>query len=230
MSVAYGLATVCALVLSCSYWSQKAASDSNLLIVYVAALCGAMIGAVTGYVFAEGVFIWRATGSLVGLLGGKTILGGLIGGYLAVEGAKWATSYRRVTGDLFATVVPISIAIGRTGCLYAGCCLGAVCELRWYALIDAHGISRWPAIPLEIVLNLVAAAAFFALRRHEILVGQHFYLYMIGYGAFRFMNEFIRESLPLWHGLSGYHLQALMLLALGTHGFVRRRRIRTART
>ena len=54
---------------------------------------------------------------------GKTVLGALLGGYLGVEVAKKCTGYSKATGDWFALIVPVGIAVGRIGCLMQGCCL-----------------------------------------------------------------------------------------------------------
>ena len=54
------------------------------------------------------------------LLGGKTIVGGLIGGLVGVELVKLAMGIRRSTGDLYAPALAVAIAIGRIGCLLTG--------------------------------------------------------------------------------------------------------------
>ena len=54
------------------------------------------------------------------LLGGKTIVGGLIGGLIGVELVKLAMGIRRSTGDLYAPALAVAIAIGRIGCLLTG--------------------------------------------------------------------------------------------------------------
>jgi prolipoprotein diacylglyceryltransferase len=52
--------------------------------------------------------------------GGKTIVGGLLGGWLAVELIKRLAHIGSRTGDLFAVPLCIGIAIGRIGCFFAG--------------------------------------------------------------------------------------------------------------
>jgi hypothetical protein len=46
---------------------------------------------------------------------------------------------------------------------------------------------------------------------------------LIGYGIFRFGHEFLRATPRVMGGLSGYHLAAILVVILGTVGFVRRR-------
>jgi prolipoprotein diacylglyceryltransferase len=54
------------------------------------------------------------------LLGGKTIVGALIGGLAAVEWTKHQLGITQRTGDLFALPLTIGIAIGRIGCFLTG--------------------------------------------------------------------------------------------------------------
>ena len=56
------------------------------------------------------------------------------------------------------------------------------------------------------------------------LPGQHFHVYLIAYGAFRFAHEFIRATPRLASGLSGYHFAALACIALGGAGYWKRAR------
>jgi len=66
--------------------------------------------------------------------------------------------------------------------------------------------------------------AFFVLRRKHLLTGQHFHLYLISYGIFRFAHEFMRDTPRVFGGLSGYQIASLAVVALGMIGFERRRR------
>lgn len=215
-----------AIVAAGVFWWRLARRDGRLFLLYLIALCGALIGAKLGWFFAEG---WRDIGRpqfLVALATGKTILGGLIGGYLAVEGGKRALGFSGVTGDWFAMVVPLGIALGRVGCIAQGCCGGTPWS-GWCAVRDAEGVSRWPSAQVELGFNLLAALVFFVMRRRRVLPGQHFHLYLMAYGLFRFAHEFIRDTPREMGVFSGYQLLALACFAAGAVGFERRIR-RTA--
>jgi phosphatidylglycerol:prolipoprotein diacylglycerol transferase len=82
---------------------------------------------------------------------------------------------------------------------------------------------------LEIAFNLLALAAFLALRKAKRLSGQHFHLYLIGYGCFRFFHEFLREEPRIVLGFTGYQIASLAVLALGVFGFLGRKRASEAR-
>jgi prolipoprotein diacylglyceryltransferase len=98
---------------------------------------------------------WR-TGRMLELLlspGGKTIVGGLLGGWLGVEIAKKLSGITRRTGDLFALPLCVGIAVGRIGCLLAGLAddtYGKPTDLPW-AVNLGDGIGRHPVQVYEIL-------------------------------------------------------------------------------
>lgn len=209
--------------LSIVFWSRLAKRDEGLLVIYLAALVSAFLGAKLVYLAAEGWMFWDMPERWIIWATGKTILGALLGGYAGVEVAKKLTGYTQPTGDWFAIIAPVGIVLGRIGCLLHGCCLGKPCAPAWWTIADAHGGSRWPAVPVEIAFNIFAILVIVGLRRLRLLPGQHFHLYLIGYGLFRFAHEFARATPRVAGDFTGYHLAALMVAALGVVGFVRRR-------
>lgn len=224
----YTVLLLAGLGLSLFWWTRLARHDPKLGIVYAGALLGAFTGAKLVYFAAEGWLYWDAPERWLVWATGKTILGALLGGYAGVELAKTMAGYRAPTGDLFALVAPAAIVLGRIGCLLHGCCLGQSCAPAPWALRDAVGVPRWPAVPIEIGFNLMAVATFLILRRARVLPGQHFHLYLIGYGLFRFAHECVRATPRLVGGWSGYHFAALAVITLGAAAFFARARARSA--
>ena len=72
--------------------------------------------------------------------------------------------------------------------------------------------------------NLLFIAIVLVLRRKCILPGQHFHLYLIAYGLFRFGHEWLRDTPRLAQTVSGYQIVALLVTSLGVVGFLRRQR------
>jgi phosphatidylglycerol---prolipoprotein diacylglyceryl transferase len=210
------------IAVSFFFWKRRARQDRRLVFIYGAALVGAFFGAKMVYLFAEGWLHFGAADMWPQLAAGKSILGALLGGYVFVELAKWQVGYRQVTGDDFALIAPVSIGLGRVGCLLHGCCLGTVCPPGWYTIRDVDGVSRWPAVPTELVFNAMALVLFLFLRHRKFLPGQHFHLYLIGYGLFRFGHEFVRATPRLLGPFSGYHFAALIVVVFGAFCFWRR--------
>lgn len=223
-STGYGWLMLLGIGISLFLWTRLARRDHRLLLIYLAALLGAFLGAKLVYLAAEGWLHWNDANRWLHFATGKSILGALLGGYAAVELAKRLLGYTAPTGDWFAFIAPAGIIIGRVGCLLHGCCLGVECAPAWFTIADRDGVARWPAVPVEIAFNLIALAVFAVLRRRRILPGQHFHLYLIGYGAFRFAHEWLRATPAVLGPLSGYQVASLALVGLGVIGFIRRSR------
>lgn len=212
----YAVLLVVSLLLGLWFWQRLSRKESSTTALYIAALAGAFLGAKIAYLASEGWMAWGASDQWRQWATGKSILGALIGGYLAVEGVKKVAGITAITGDWFASFVPLTIALGRVGCLTQGCCPGRTVSL-------AGEIFRWPAVPVELAFNLGAAGLFWILRRRHILPGQHFHLFMMGYGLFRFVHEPLRQTPKIAGAWSLYQGFALLLVLLGAWGFWKRR-------
>ncbi len=190
--------------------------------MYVGGLVGALLGAKLGYVLAELPFRWGEPAFWLYLLHGRTVLGALLGGYVGVEGGKWLVRERASTGDRFALIVPVGIALGRVGCLCYGCCRGVVCEASWWTIADGNGVARWPAPAVEMGFNLLMAGLIAWLWRRGRLRGQLFHVYLIGYGLFRVAHEPMRESVRYSLGFTPYQVLAAVLVGFAVWRFVQR--------
>lgn len=222
----YTLMLVAGVVMSLLFWNRAAKRDRRLIGVYLGALTGAFFGAKVIYLLAEGWMFWSSPYRWQAWLTGKSILGALLGGYAGVKAAKWINGFSSPTGDLFATVAPGGIILGRIGCLIHGCCLGRVCDPAWYTMTDRRGFHRWPAVPVEIAFNVLALIVLLALRRARRQQGQLFHLYLIAYGIFRFVHEWMRDTPRLGDlPVTGYQIAALAVMALGIAGYLRRARL-----
>jgi phosphatidylglycerol:prolipoprotein diacylglycerol transferase len=223
----YGFMTLAAVACSLTFWRRLARKDPRVLTIYLGALVGAFLGAKIVYFMAEGWLLLGQPDFWRHLATGKTILGGLIGGYLAVEAVKAVLNFTSATGDWFALIVPPGILLGRIGCWTNGCCHGIVCHPSWFTVTDALGTPRWPSVPVEMLFNLLAWLAILWLRRTRRLAGQHFHLYLIAYGLFRFLHEFLRDEPRILYQFSGYQIAAVVALALGVTRFVQRANFQT---
>lgn len=219
-STAYGWLMLAGIFVSIALWSRVARRDERLVLIYVAALVSAFVGAKLVYLGAEGWLHWHDPNRWVILATGKSITGALLGGYLGVEIAKRLLKYNAITGDWFAIIVPIGVMLGRIGCMLNGCCLGKVCRQNWYTIADGSGVPRWPASQVEFLFNAVMLGVILLLRWGKIAPGQLFHIYLIAYGAFRFFHEFLRDTPAIFGLISGYQVASLAIIALGVIGFV----------
>ncbi len=206
MAVATGLG------LSFVFRSRTPLTRMQRLGIGLGALCGAMLGAKLPFLFAD------LSGLMSGaawLSDGKTLMLGLVGGYLGVEVAKWTLDVRISTGDSFVVPVAASIAIGRLGCFFAGCCYGTPTDAPWgvvFANVDL--LARHPTQLYEAIFHTTAAIVMATLWRQQRFAGQLIKLYLIAYLAYRFVTEFIRPEARLLGGLTGYQWAVFPLIGL----------------
>jgi phosphatidylglycerol:prolipoprotein diacylglycerol transferase len=135
---------------------------------------------------------------------GGVFYGGLI---LAVSVAFWYIRRHRLpfwqTCDVFAPGIALGHAIGRLGCLAAGCCYGRPAGVAWAVTFRDPAAAANVGTPLGVPLHPTqlyeSAAELFILvllvsteRRGRAFAGRTFWLYMLLYGISRFIIEFYR--------------------------------------
>ena len=222
-SLGYALAMSAGILIGAILWHRRARGQRDMLLIFVGALVGAFAGAKVAYLFAEGVFDWPRDDCWLRLATGKSVLGGLLGGYAGVELAKWLVGHRASTGDAFALLLPLGLALGRVGCLFQGCCLGTDKYAGVFAIRDAQSTLRWPAPITESVFQLTMFGFLSLLHRRGLLRERLIFFYFVAYGLFRFAHEFMRATPILIAGLTGYQLLALLIAGIGGVQLVRRR-------
>ncbi|MBT9330369.1 prolipoprotein diacylglyceryl transferase [Paracidobacterium acidisoli] len=137
------------------------------------------------------------------LPGGKTIVGGLLGGWLAVEMIKSASGIGERTGDLFAVPLCIGIAIGRIGCFFAGLAddtYGKATSLPW-GVDFGDGVRRHPAQLYEVLFLTALAGILWRYGRRPHTNGRIFRLFLAGYLAWRLGIDFLKPQ-PLIGGMN----------------------------
>lgn len=150
--------------------------------------------------------------------GGKTIVGGLLGGWLAVEITKHILGITTRTGDLFAIPLAIGIAIGRIGCFFAGLAddtYGRATTLPW-GIDFGDGIHRHPTQLYEIIFLLILSALLWHMMRRPHQEGAVFRTFLASYLGWRLLIDFLKPQ-PLIFGLNAIQwacIAGLFTLAL----------------
>lgn len=193
------------------YWHEakrrKLATEGMARIVLIGAVAGVLLARLAERL-AEG-------GSYASLLdpsnGGRTILGGVIGGWIAVEITKRRMGIRTSTGPLWAVALPAGEFFGRIGCWFNGCCFGKICALPW--AVNSHNAMRHPT---QFYLAASAAAIFGIIwwRRDK---PKLFPLYLVLWSASRFIIEFFREPVKPTNGINPAQIACLALFFVGCY-------------
>src|SRR3954451_17178744 len=121
--------------------------DDQRWWVVAAAAVGAALGGKLPYWASDPALTLAHWHDPFFLMAGKSVVGGLVGAFLAVECAKRALGVTRSTGDLFALPLCLGIAVGRIGCFLTGLddhTHGLPTSLPW-AVDFGDGIPRHPA-------------------------------------------------------------------------------------
>ncbi|MGA7124606.1 MAG: prolipoprotein diacylglyceryl transferase, partial [Polyangiaceae bacterium] len=147
--------------------------------------------------------------------GGLTYYGGFIGASIAA----WFVLRRDgfpfwKAADMAGFAVPLGLAFGRMGCLLAGCCFGATCDLPWSVAFPSRSAASesqyrdhllasrqmWslPVHPTQIYESaaslVIAAICLVVVHSRKRYDGQVFVVFLVLYAVARFLVEFLRRD------------------------------------
>ena len=121
--------------------------------------------------------------------------------------------------DVFAPAIALGHAFGRLGCFFNGCCYGKACAFPWAVRFPPpHLMAGIPVHPTELYEALGLLAIFTGLTsgyRHKRFDGQVWWLYVLSYGALRFLVEFFRGDYETYYGgvfTIGHVIAGLMMV------------------
>jgi phosphatidylglycerol---prolipoprotein diacylglyceryl transferase len=147
--------------------------------------------------------------------GGLTYYGGFVG----ASAAAWVLLRRDrfpfwKAADMAGFAVPLGLAFGRMGCLLAGCCFGATCDLPWAVsfpglssasesqykahLLPSARMWSLPVHPTQIYESAaslaIAAVCLVWIHPRKRYDGQVFVAFLVLYAVARFLLEFLRRD------------------------------------
>lgn len=169
------------------------------------------------------------------------------GGFALASVAAWVYVRRHrlplgKVADLTTAPLALGQAIGRIGCLMAGCCYGKACDLPWAVTFSNPAAFQLTGVPLGIPLHptqvyhaladfLILAITLYFLK-HRRYEGQVFWIYVLLYAALRFIVEIFRgdaaRGLVLGGALSTSQLIAMPAAFLAAFMLYRLGRARSA--
>lgn len=197
-----------------SRYKKGGMNQEQKVAVGLAAFTGAMIGSKLPFLLDANM----SFDSWMWLKDGKTILGGIFGGYLAVEVVKPFVSITERTGDHFAIPIAIAVAFGRLGCFVSGCCFGQVTDVPWGiefpSAEDDSDVLRHPTQLYEATFHGLAVLAIRGLELKDWFHGRRLTLYLGSYLVYRFVSEWVRPEPVVMFGLTIYQLACILLALL----------------
>jgi phosphatidylglycerol---prolipoprotein diacylglyceryl transferase len=161
------------------------------LLLLACATVGALVGSKLLHVL-EHLPALRAAGDAALWLAGKSVLGGFLGGTIAVELTKRAIGWRLPTGDAWVAPIAAGLVIGRLGCQFSGTwdlTYGAPTALPW-GWNYGDGVPRHPAALYEVI----GVGVWFLVIRHRWTgaLGARFAALLTGYCVLRFAIEWLK--------------------------------------
>lgn len=179
-----------------------------------AAVAGGLVGNRLLYQLEDPVAFAADWANPMALLGGKTIVGGLIGGLIAVEWIKRRLHVVVATGDLLTRPLILGIGVGRIGCFLSGLTdgtYGIATRLPW-GVDFGDGVLRHPTQLYEIAFLCVLFALITRLASRLPVAGDQFKLFMLAYMTFRLAVDAIKPAVSIG-GLSAIQWACLATIA-----------------
>ncbi|MDP7422554.1 MAG: prolipoprotein diacylglyceryl transferase [bacterium] len=196
LAMAFGAATIL------SGWRARYIPEvtrSDVMDLAIIIITSSVVGARMLYVIIDWEYYWAQPLKIFNLPeGGLVFYGGLIG---AIIGAVLFSLFRGrnfwVIADMISPGILLGQAIGRVGCFLNGCCYGQHTE-SWVGILFKGSAGLVPRHPTQ----LYSAAANFLLvfvllaidRWFKRFPSSTFAWYVILYGTFRFLIEFVRDD------------------------------------
>ena len=188
------------------------------LIVALGAIAGGVIGSKIAFFLYDPHALRSLTFSFGALIGGQSVVGGLLGGLSGVEIAKRIAGVHASTGDAFVGPILLGIVIGRCGCFLAGlndATYGKPTTLPW-GVDFGDGITRHPTQVYDQVFALILLAALrWARPALSRVPGLQFKLLLSAYLLWRLCIDAFKPMAFVYPGgLSGLQLLCLFGLIL----------------
>lgn len=178
---------------------------------WYAAIPLAILSTVYGVLTAK-VFAFLESGFNTDSLGNMSLFGGVFFMPLAYWlGAKLSKRSYREVFDVFTPCMIFTVMCARINCIVSGCCIGL-------PIPGMNGV-RFPTREAEILFYIILLICLCPRVLKGKYRGQAYPIYMISYGAFRFVEEFFRsaDTSSVFHRA---HIWALITLIIGISIYV----------
>ena len=181
-------------------WKVRVDADS-LLTVVLCAIIGVILGGRLGYVlvYGDGYYFSHPAEILAFNHGGMSFHGGLVGALLSgIVAARFTGIPYLTLADMGCIAAPIGLFFGRCANFVNGELWGAPTSLPWGVVFGgtAGAMPRHPSQLYEALLEgVVLFCVLYVMSRKQPPRPQGTFLgvFLMGYGLFRFLIEFVRQ-------------------------------------
>ena len=223
--------------------SRQAGENSEVLAdILFFSMIGGLIGARLLYVIRN--YEREFAGDLIRIFkinqGGIVFQGGFIGALLVAWFLCKKKNFDFLKGlDIIAPAIALGHAMGRIGCFLNGCCFGGICKVgpsvrfpkdslpyyhqaRYHAqeltqsgILPEYSLPVHPTQIYSFFANLAICAILVVVTKKVRAKGQLFALYLMIYGVWRLLVEFLRDDQTRHLGLSLAQYIAIGQFAIG---------------
>ncbi len=201
--IAYVLGFICAALIMygvARHWKVRIGADA-LLTIMVCVIIGVIVGARVGYILVYGLQYYMAHPLEMLALnqGGMSFHGGLVGALLAgIVAAKLTHIPYLTLADLGSIAVPVGLFFGRCANFVNGELWGAPTDLPWGVVFggSAGEVARHPSQLYEALLEGVVILVVLLVLSRRVPArprGTFLGAFLVMYGVFRILIEFVRE-------------------------------------
>lgn len=159
--------------------------------VYLCAMVGGILGAK--------VPIWLSYGIKGYLIQGKSVMGGILGAFLAINLYKFCSGHKGGFGGRFVIPLAVAIGFGKIGCYLNGCCGGNLFI---------------PVQLVESVFQFATALFLYYFYKRTQRPDWLFPLYLLLYLFMRFVIEFWRIEPRVWGEFTVYQGLAVIFIPI----------------
>lgn len=159
-----------------------------------------------------GLLVLKTFAFLENRPGGMSLISGIFFvPLLYIACAKLAKRNTADMADALTVCAPITMIFAKVNCIVGGCCYG----------IPFFGSEtlRWPTRGMEIVFNILCAIWLGRRVLQNKTHGTAYPLYMISYGMYRLVVEFVWDKPHLWGPFHRAHVLALLCVMVGAAAY-----------
>ena len=208
--------------------NRRGMLEGRIFLILIMALLGGGIGARLSVIWEHPAYYATITQVPLSYFishSGKSIIGALVGGWLAVALTKKLLGYTRSTGDCYAPAIPAAMMIGRVGCFLSELPLGMPTDLPWgisvspeaaaqFTMCPGCGGKMHPSMLYEIIFHGCALLLILRYRHRVMVQGDALKIYLLASAVFRFLVEFVRGNPEMAWGLTSAQIALIPITLL----------------